>query len=55
MTAEQRTAVYTLAATLGSLLAAAGYVTDTQWAQVTALLVALVATYTAFYNRPTKP
>lgn len=55
MTAEQRTAIYTLAATFGSLLAGYGLVTETQWAQITAMIVALIATYTAFYNRPTKP
>lgn len=54
MTPEQRTAIYSLAAAVGTLLAAFGIVTDTVWAQATALVVSLIATWTAFAHRPTK-
>ena len=54
MTPEQRTAVYALAAAVGGLAIAYGFVTEEQAALWLAAFSGFVGTVTAFFNRPTK-
>lgn len=54
MTPQQRTAIYTLTAAIGLVLGSFGVVTTTQWATVSALVVAVIGCVTAFVHRPTK-
>lgn len=54
MTPEQRTAIYTLGASVAAVAMVYGYVSEEEAAVWLAAFAALIGTVTAFFNRPTK-